>query len=314
MKEKKNFSLKDFNTFGVDVNAKYFLEVEYVQEFPKILEKYVDEKLFVLGGGSNTLFVNDWDGVVIKLKNKGKKVLKGDSMKVFCNAGEDWDDFVEWTVENGYAGIEKMVMIPGTVGGAVSQNIGAYGQTISDVLVEIEALDIQTKKEILLKPEDCGFEYRSSNFKKDWKNKYIVLSAVFKLEKGKNDLLESLNYVKKQREKKLPSVKDFGTCGSFFKNPFVTKEKYEEICKKIPDLDFYIEKDLRKIPAGKLLDELGWKGKWNGNVGVFEKHALCVVTNKEASGKEILEFSKEMKDDVKKNFDIDLEEEVNVVF
>jgi UDP-N-acetylmuramate dehydrogenase len=314
MKEKKDFSLKDFNTFGVDVNAKYFFEIEDVQELPKILEKYVDEKVFVLGGGSNTLFVNNWDGVVVKLKNKGKKVLEGDSIKVFCNAGEDWDDFVEWTVENGYAGIEKMVMIPGTVGGAVSQNIGAYGQTISDVLVEIVVLDVQTKKKIILKPEDCAFEYRSSNFKKDWKNKYIVLSAVFKLEKGQNDLVEILENVKKQREEKLPSVKDFGTCGSFFKNPFVTKEKYEEICKKIPDLDFYKEKDQRKIPAGKLLDELGWRGRWKDNVGVFEKHALCVVTNKEASGKEILEFSKKMKDDVKKNYDVILEEEVNVVF
>jgi UDP-N-acetylmuramate dehydrogenase len=205
-----------------------------------------------------------------------------------------------------------------------------------------------------LKPEECNFEYRSSKFKHEWKYKYVVTSAVFKMKKDSKtfelsyheregrygSILEELssfakepytlddvaNAVKRQREKRLPSVDDYGTCGSFFRNPIISVKKFKELEKKISDLQSYPvenlnyrneqeeKKEFVKIPAGRLLDELGWKGKWDGNVGIFDKHALCVVTNKKATGEEIFQFIQKMKMDVKENYDIDLIEEVDIVY
>lgn len=354
MKEKKNFSIKNLNTFGVDVKAKYFVEVDTFEDLKKILKKYKNEKLFILGGGSNTLFLSDWDGLMVKIEIKGKKVKKetNDYVYVDCNAGEIWDDFVMWTVENNYAGIENMIMIPGTVGGGVAQNIAAYGQNITDVLFEIEVFDVKKEKIKILKPKDCDFKYRSSKFKEEWKNRYIITRVTFKFKKEAKDLelgyheragrygslLQELeNFAKEpyslkdvmqavinQRTKRLPSVDEYGTCGSFFQNPVVSLKKFKELEKTIPDLQSYPVEDLRyekgkkeqdfvKIPAGRLLDELGWRGKWCCNVGVSEKHALCVITNKKARGKDVLEFSEKMKKSVKEKFGVNLVEEVNVV-
>ena len=355
MQIKKNVSIKNLNTFCVDVKTKYFVQVETVEKLKKVLRNYKDEKIFILGGGSNTLFVNDWDGLMLKIDIKGKKVKKKEDenyVYVECNSGELWDDFVHWTVENNYAGIENMVMIPGTVGGAVAQNIAAYGQNITDVLFEIVVWNIKNEKERILKPENCNFAYRSSNFKHEWKNKYIITKVIFKLKKESGDLelsyheragrygslLEELQTfakepyslkdvlraVKNQREKRLPSVDMCGTCGSFFQNPVVSLKKFKELQRKIPDLQSYPVEGLNyekgekqeefvKIPAGRLLDELGWKGSWDGNVGVSEKHALCVVTNKKAKGKDVLKFTRKMKKSVKESYGIELVEEVNIV-
>ncbi len=274
MKIEKNFSLKDLNTFGVDIKAKYFVEVTTLNELKEVLKRYKNEKTFLLGGGSNTLFVNNWDGLVLKIDVKGKKVIDEDKENIFieCFSGEVWDEFVNWTVENNYAGIENMVMIPGTVGGGVAQNIAAYGQNITDVLFEIKVWDIENEREKTLKPQDCDFRYRSSKFKKEWKNKYVITKVVFKLKKESKDLelsyheragrygslLEELKSfakepyslkdvaqaVRNQREKRLPSVDTCGTCGSFFQNPVVSIEKFEELKKKISDLQSYPVEDL----------------------------------------------------------------------
>ncbi len=353
MKIKKDFSIKHLNTFGVDVNAKYFAKVDTFLELKKLLKKYSGEKVFLLGGGSNTLFVNDWDGLMIKINVKGKKVKNENENYVYieCYSGELWDDFVNWTVKNNYAGVENMVMIPGTVGGGVAQNIAAYGQNITDVLFEIEVWDIENEKKKTLKPEDCNFAYRSSNFKHDWKNKYVITKVIFKLKKESRDLelsyheragrygslLEELQSfanepyslsdvaqaVKNQRKKRLPCTDLCGTCGSFFQNPVVSLEKFKELEKKIPELQSYPVENLNygkkekknfvKIPAGRLLDELGWRGAWDGNVGVSEKHALCVVTNKEAKGEDIIKFTEKMKKSVFDNYGVKLVEEVNIV-
>lgn len=349
MKIYTNHSLKKYNTFGTDTKAKYFTKVKSVKQLKKILEKYPEEKILLLGQGSNTLFVDDWDGLLLKIDLKGKEVVKkeGENIEIKVASGENWDKFVRYTVKKNYSGIENLVMIPGTVGAGVAQNIGAYGQEVIDTLVSIEALDTKSLKLRTFNPKECGFRYRNSFFKNEWKGKHIITSATFKLKKyeknkestykyqedlEKNKLYEGLNEelksfakkpyvikdvmnaVIKQREKKLPSLKEYGTCGSFFENPIVTKEKYERVKKQIPDLVSYpVNNNLVKIPAGKLLDELGWKNKGERNVGVFEKHALCVVTNKEATGKEIYEFVKNMQEDVEENYGITLTPEVNII-
>jgi UDP-N-acetylmuramate dehydrogenase len=346
---KKNYSLKKHNTFQTDTKAKDFAQVKSIKQIKKILKKYPNKKILVLGGGSNTLFVDDWDGLVLKIALKGKEVIEEDekSVKVKVASGENWDKFIRYTVRKNYSGIENMVMIPGTVGAGVAQNIGAYDQEIKDTLITIEALDTKTLKLRTFTPKECGFRYRNSSFKREWKNKYIITSATFKLIKykknkegvnkyqrylKKNKLYEGLNEelqifatkpysirdvmnaVIKQRKKKLPSLKEYGTCGSFFENPIITKEEYERIKELIPDLaSYYIKENLVKVPAGKLLDELGWKTKGEKNVGVFEKHALCVVTNKKATGKEIYEFITNMQKDVEKNYGITLIPEVNII-
>ena len=358
MKIQKDISLKEYNTFKIDVKAKYFIELNTKEEYLDMLEKFKDKKILILGGGSNILFVNDWDGVVLKPKFKGIQVIK-ETKNYVCievGAGEEWDEFVRWCVKNDYAGVENMVLIPGSVGGAVSQNIAAYGQNITDTLSTIKAIDLSAKKEITLQPKDCGYEYRRSNFKNIWKNKYLITSAIFKLKKNNKEfelsyheragrygslkeeleafakepysIQDVMEAIIRQRNKRLPNVEDYGTCGSFFENPVVTVKKYNELAKKITDLQSYpaenlnynvnakeesSEEEFVKIPAGRLLDELGWKGKWEGNVGVYENHALCVVTNMKASGKEVISFIEKMREDVKKNYGVELVTEVNII-
>jgi UDP-N-acetylmuramate dehydrogenase len=358
MSIKKNFSLKNFNTFRVDVRAKYFVKVKTIKQCLNILERFKNEKILILGGGSNTLLLEDWDGLVLKIDFRGKKITEQNKEEIYMEVagGEDWDKLVRYSVKKNWAGIENLVMIPGTVGGAVAQNIGAYGQNITETIHAVNIIDISTLKSRTLTPTECNYKYRSSNFKTQWKNKYIITSAIFKLKKNTKEFelsyheragrygslkeeLESfskepysikdvMKAVIRQRTKRLPSVDEYGTCGSFFENPLVPFEKYKELSKIVSDLQCYPSEDLKynlkntgefnnddlvKIPAGRLLDELGWKGKWDGNVGVSEKHALCVVTNKKATGKEVYDFIKNMQGDIERNYGIRLKPEVNII-
>ncbi len=357
-KVEKNYSLKKHNTFCIDVKTKYFVEPKNVEECLKVLKEYKEEKFLILGGGSNILLMKDWQGIVVKPIFKGKKVVDEDDeyITVEIASGEDWDSFVRWCVKNDYAGVENMVMIPGTVGGAIAQNIAAYGQNITDTLQSIQVLDIGNLKKITLLPSECGYAYRESYFKNKWENKYIINSALFKLKKHTDkfelsyhervgrygSILEELNSFAKepfsiqdvmeaivrQRTKRLPSIEEYGTCGSFFTNPVVTIQKYKDLSEKIDGLQSYpvenldykkekeeLEKEKYvKIPAGRLLDELGWRGKWEGNVGSSEKHALCVVTNKKADSQEIYNFILKLQKSVKDNYDVDLIPEVNIIF
>lgn len=347
LKIEENTSLKNYNTFKVDVTAKYLAIPQTIEEIKEVLEKFKDENLIILGGGSNTLFTKDWDGLVLIPKLKGINVVKEDEKYVYvqASAGEIWDEFVRWCVKNDYAGIENMVMIPGTVGGGVSQNIGAYGQEISKVIEEINALDIKTFEEKVIKPEECGYGYRKSNFKNIWQNKYLITSTIFKLTKHTKEfelsyheragrygslkeeldsfakepysIQEVMEAIIRQREKRLPSVEEYGTAGSFFANPIVTVDKFNELSKIVEELQSYpaegYSEEYLKIPAGRLLDELGWKGKKIGNVATFERHALCVVTNMKATGKEILDYIEAMKKSVMDEYGVELISEVNII-
>ena len=274
MKTYKNKSLKKYNTFNIDVKAKYFVELESKEECLNVLDKYKDEKILILGDGSNVLFVNDWDGIVLKPVFKGIKMVKETKNTVLLEvaAGEVWDTFVRWCVKNDYAGVENLVGIPGRVGGIVAQNIAAYGQNATDTLTNITVIELATKKEITLKPEECGYEYRRTNFKSIWRDKYLITSATFELKKNNKEfelsyheragrygsikgeletfatepytIRDLMEATLRQRDKRLPHLDEWGTCGSFFENPVVTAEKYNELAAKVEDLQSYPVEDL----------------------------------------------------------------------
>ncbi len=342
MKIKHNFSLKKHNQFGVDANAEYFGQPETVEDVLDLVNdsELKEENKIILGGGNNILFVDDFDGLVIKSEIKGREVVEKDDKKVVLKvgAGEDWDELVRWTVDQGWGGMENLVMIPGTVGGAVSQGIGAYGQESADTVIKVEAVDIETGEIKYFSKEESEFGYHTSVFKEKFKNKFLITNVWFKLIPVSGDY--NLNYdydslkkelekqekpyqledlmkaVISQRGKNLPDLDSYGTCGCFFTNPVVKKEKFLELKEKMPDLVSYPTgkgDGWVKIPAGKLIDELGWKGRWEGTVGVSEKHALCIVTRRQATGREILKLAEKIRRDVSVNYGVELEFEVNVV-
>lgn len=353
MNLQENYSLKNYNTFGVDVKAKYFAQVDSVEELKSILsdEKFSAEKILILGDGANVLFTKDYDGLVIKLKLKGVKIVRETEEDVILEvaAGENWHELVMHTVNNGWGGIENMVYIPGTVGAAAVQNIAAYGQNLSDVFESLTAIEIESGKERTFSKDECEFEYRDSRFKTRENGRYIVTAVQLRLSKkpvldtsyfetGRNvSLKEALKDVENPtakdvalavmgiRKGKLPDPNKIGTAGSFFKNPIVTQEKYQELKKLDPDLQCYPVDGLRyvpegelvneskvKVPAGRLLDNLGWRGKRIGSVGTYETQALAVV-NYGGTGKEILQFTEKMRKDVKDTYGIELEREVQVL-
>ncbi|MDD3474580.1 MAG: UDP-N-acetylmuramate dehydrogenase [Candidatus Dojkabacteria bacterium] len=359
MKISKNKSLKNLNQYGVDANAKIFVELEDLNDIQELENSKIldNEKFLILGDGNNILFRDNFDGVVIKPKFKGKKIIKEDDKNVWIEiySGEDWEEFVTWAVDNNYQGIENMTMIPSSIGGAVSQNIAAYGQNIMDVVESVETFDLQKKEFKTFTNEECEYGYRSSIFKRKYKSRFLLISAVFKLNKVANELETSYHErasrygsleeelrtfaeepynikdvmiaVQNLRTKKLPSVDEYGTCGSVFSNPVVTKEKFFELSKIISELQSYpidklqytrkdwfnVNEEYVKIPAGRIIDQLGWLGKWEGDVGVYDKHALCVVTNRKASGKEVFDFLEKIRQNVKESYDIDLDYEINII-
>ncbi len=355
----KNKSLKELNQYGVDINAKLYVELITEVDIQELLDSNVlnKEKFLILGQGNNILFRNDFDGLIIRPIFKGKQILKEDKENVWIEiySGEDWDTFVRWCVQNNYQGIENMVDIPSSIGGAVSQNIAAYGQNIMDVVESVSTIDLDKKEKTTFTNKMCKYSYRRSVFKSSERNKYLIISAIFKLNKEGKDIeisyherkarygsledeLKSfakepytiqdvMEAVIRQRGKKLPSIKEYGTCGSVFENPTVTKDKYTELSKVIPELQSYpaekltytktkwseIDGEYVKIPAGRIIDELGWRGKWIGNVGVHKNHALCLVTNRKASGEDIFNFLEDIRKDVKEKYDISLNYEINII-
>jgi UDP-N-acetylmuramate dehydrogenase len=354
-----NKSLKELNQYGVDANTKHFVTLENVEDIEELKssELLEEKNILILGDGNNILFRDDFDGLIIKPEFKGKEIIKEDEKNIWIKiySGEDWEDFVEWAVENDYQGIENLTMIPSSIGGAVSQNIAAYGQNIMDVIESLEAFDLEGRVFKTFTNEECEYEYRSSVFKTKYRNRFIIISAIFKLNKVAEELetsyherasrygsLESelqtfakepysiqdvMKAVQNLRTKKLPSIEEYGTCGSVFANPIVTKERYLELAKEIPELQSYpvnkldysrkdwfdIDEEYVKIPAGRIIDYLGWLGKWEGNVGVYDKHALCVVTNRKATGKEVFDFLEKIRQNVEDEYAIELEYEINII-
>ena len=330
-----NIDLKDFTTFGVSANAKKFATFS-TEEEARNLTKNNNEALLILGGGSNVLLTQDFNGLVLKNEIKGISIIEKNNVSVVLKvgAGEEWHNFVLHTIENGYFGIENMSLIPGSVGASPMQNIGAYGVEIKDVFEKLEALEIETGEIHTFTKEACAFGYRESVFKHALKGKFIITHVYFRLslvekistkygaidqELLKNGISNPTskdvsNAVIAIRSSKLPNPKDLGNAGSFFKNPVVPLKLYNKIRETFSDAPSYpIDENSVKIPAGWLIESAGWKGKKVGACGVHVNQALVLVNYGGATGNDILNLSTEIIENIYQKFGIVLEREVNIL-
>lgn len=334
---KNNFDLKDHNTMGVSANARYFASVASADELRQLLLQpdYKVLPKLMLGGGSNILFVNDFEGLVIHLGIKGRELIEENEGEVLLKigAGEDWHQTVMYAVEKGWGGIENLSLIPGSVGAAPIQNIGAYGVELEEVFESLEAIDLETGISKTFDKQACDFGYRDSVFKNELKGKYIITHVTLRLQKDPDvnttyrALSESLEErgisdpsikdisetVIKIRQSKLPDPAEIGNTGSFFKNPVISEEAFKELQEKYPEIPNYPAGEEIKIPAAWLIDQCGWKGKQVGDAGVHEVHALVIVNYGNATGAEIIELARKIRGSVFDKFGVELIPEVNIV-
>lgn len=344
---KTNFNLQPYNSFGFNAVAKYFIEINDIQQLESLIQSdmFKKEKHLVLSGGNNILFQNEFfDGLVIFINTKGIEILSenGNEVIVRAQAGEDWPDFVRFTVEKGWYGLENLAHIPGKVGAAPVQNIGAYGMELKDNFLQCEAVEVSTGRKRIFTKSDCHFGYRESIFKNELKGQFIITSVDFILKKNAPLHLDYGNikaYLEQNgiesptvqqlhdaicsiRDAKLPDVKQIGSAGSFFKNPVIEKSKFEVLQKEFPNIPHYDEPNgLVKVPAGWLIEQTGpstssgtsWKGWRNEYVGVYEKQALVLVHYGGGKGRDIVELANKIQDSVKNKFGIDIFPEVNIV-
>lgn len=337
MQIESNFSLKNYNTFGIEAKAKQFVAVHSIDELKTILENHPNEKKFILGGGSNMLLTQDIDALVIHVDLKGKKIIQQDDDFVWVKsqAGENWHEFVLWTIEHDFGGLENMSLIPGNVGTTPVQNIGAYGREIKDTFVSCEAMEIATQNMRTFTKEECNFGYRESIFKQAVKDQFIITSVVYKLTKRNHKINTSYGDITKElenkevpnptlkdvsnaviaiRQSKLPNPKELGNSGSFFKNPVVLKEYFFKIQEKFPEIRFFeVSPTEVKVPAGWLIEHAGLKGYRKDDAGVHKNQALVIVNYGNATGKELLELSKFVQKTVFDKYGIAIEAEVNVI-
>ena len=330
----KDTSLLPYNTFGIEVKSKHFVNVKSIDELQAVLNHNQQENLLVLGGGSNLLLTKDFEGLTLRIQNRGIEIVDQDDRKarVKVAAGENWHDFVLWCLENDLGGVENLALIPGNVGAAPIQNIGAYGVELREVFESCEAISIDTGKVKIFKKDECDFGYRNSIFKNTLKGKYIIFSVQFNLNKpphalnisykglseklkGKIINIQSIaQAVIEIRTSKLPNPKKIGNCGSFFKNPVITLIKFNDLKQQYPDIPHYPDQvDKIKIPAAWLIDTLGYKGYRNHDAGVHPNQALVLVNYGNATGAEIKKLAQQIRNKVKKKFGINLEFEVNIL-
>jgi len=330
----QKISLKPYNTFGIDVGAEALIFIYQDHDLKDFLLSEKAQKPFlVLGEGANVLFTKDFEGSVLKMETKGIELISENSNQLIIRvkAGENWDDFVRYSLSKGYYGLENLALIPGKVGSAPVQNIGAYGKEVKDFITKVYALSVQDASLRIFSPVECAFAYRSSVFKHAMKGQYIITDVEFTLTKNANldinyaDLQRQLrsdaaispqavyDAVVAVRKAKLPDYKLLGNAGSFFKNPIVSTVNLEKLKQKYNNLTVYpIDNKTVKLAAGQLIDLLGWKGKRMGNVGVHPQQALVLVNYGNATGLEILHLAQKIQQDVYSHFGIDLEMEVNV--
>ena len=332
-----NFSLKKYNTFGIEAKAKQFVAVHSIEDLKIILVEYQSQPKFVLGGGSNMLLTQDIQALVIHIDLKGKKILKEDDDFVWVEsmAGENWHEFVLWTIAQNFGGLENMSLIPGNVGTTPVQNIGAYGTEIKDTFVSCDAMNIATQEMKTFTKDDCHFGYRESIFKHEAKGQFIITSVVFKLTKHIHKINISYGDITKELEKqnvitptlkdisnaviairqsKLPDPKELGNSGSFFKNPIISKEQYKKVHAFHPEMPHYVISETEvKVPAGWLIEKAGFKGKRFGDAGIHKNQALVLVNYGNATGQEILNVSRDIQATILKKFGIEIETEVNVI-
>ena len=331
-------SLKAYNSFGIEVRCRYFVEVFTETDLKQLLQSPIilQYELLVLGGGSNILFTSDFQGLVIKVSIPGISVIAemDDEIIVGSGAGVVWNDFVNYCVGNGYAGVENLSLIPGTVGASHIQNIGAYGVELKDVFHSCIAYEISSGNSRTFSFEDCRFGYRDSIFKNELKNKYVITSVNFKLNKTGDintqygaikeelakrnidnpDISDISKVVAAIRVSKLPDPSTIGNAGSFFKNPVIEQDQFHHLVEHFPDLvNFPLAGGKIKIAAGWLIEQCGFKGKVVGNTGTWKNQALVLVNHGGATGHEVYSFSEQIIEHVDAKFGIRLEREVNIL-
>lgn len=336
MQVHENYSLQQYNTFGIEAFAKYFSRFSTAEELQEIVGEHDIGPKLILGGGSNILFTKDFEGLVLKNEVPGIDLLDEDEEFVFVRAGAGvlWHSFVTFCVNNNFGGVENLSLIPGNVGASPMQNIGAYGVEIKDVFVELEAFHLKEKSIQKFSAADCNFGYRNSVFKNIYKDEFAILNVTYRLKKNPDfnisygAIEEELSKMKIEklsikaisdavisiRTSKLPDPALIGNAGSFFKNPVIDREKLDLLQKELKNSDFpfYQNGENYKVPAGWLIQQCGWKGFRKGDAGCYEKQALVLLNYGHATGKEIYDLSEKIKLSVKEKFDIDLEREVNI--
>lgn len=337
MKIHENHPLKNLNTFGINAYAKYLIEIVDEKELVEFLSdyKFKKEKLLIVGEGSNILFTKDYEGVVLKYFPDQINVVQENENEILLeiSAGKNWDELIKYCVDNEFYGIENLSMIPGTVGAAPIQNIGAYGVELKDVFVYLKGYSLDNNEKKNYTRVECNFGYRDSIFKNEMKGKFIITKVALRLQKHKKfnlsykALKEKFNQpeeeitikqvsdaVRKIRTEKLPDPVKFGNAGSFFKNPEISEGHFQSLIKEFPDIVYFKqESNFYKIPAGWLIEKTGYKGKRIGNVGTYENQALVIVNYGNASGKEIFDYSQLILNGVEQKFNIKLETEVNII-
>lgn len=334
MKDFKDYSLKEHNTFGIEARCSRFVEFEDNDEAVEVARmlRDTDTPYIIIGGGSNLLLTRDYEGIVVRSGIRG--YIFDDGCKMVCGSGEVFDEMVEASLKAGLYGMENLSLIPGDVGASAVQNIGAYGAEAKDVIESIEAVEIQTGKMVRIMAQDCCYAYRQSRFKQDWKNKYLITHVTYRLSREFHPHLDYGNIraelekkgiseptamqlretVIEIRNAKLPDPKVMGNAGSFFMNPIVDRKKYESLAEQYEGMPHYeIDADHVKIPAGWMIDQCGWKGKTLGRAGVHDKQALVLVNRGGATGSEIVTLCETIRKDVKSKFGIDIHPEVNIV-
>ena len=337
MQIQNNISLKSYNTFGIEAYAKYFISVNSIDSLKQVIALKKHQNKLILGGGSNILLTKDFNGLVIHINFKGIRIISENEnfVTIKASAGENWHEFVIWCINNNFGGIENLSLIPGNVGTAPIQNIGAYGVELKDIFESCEAININTGKAHSFSKLDCNFGYRNSIFKQEVKNKYIITSVNFKLTKNHHNLKVNYGAISEQlelmqvsepsikdiskaviriRESKLPNPNDIGNSGSFFKNPIISKAQFKKLSENFKNVPNYpMSNETVKVPAGWLIEKAGFKGKRFGDYGVHKNQALVLVNYGHATGIEILELSKLIQKTIQRLFEIYIETEVNIL-
>ncbi len=331
---KKNHNLKNLNTFGLSVTAKHFIEIHSTDELSETLKTDLGQ-IHILGGGSNVLMTSDLEGLVLKNEIKGITVVEEtpEHAIVAAGGGEEWHDLVLWSLENDLGGIENLSLIPGSVGAAPIQNIGAYGVELEDVFHHLEAVELASGKPRIFTKDDCRFGYRDSIFKNELKGKYFISKVFLKLAKqhkintsyralkkfiSENNILDPTirdvsDAVISIRQSKLPDPKKIGNSGSFFKNPEIEMSHFQKLRAIFPEIVFYeMPNGKVKIPAGWLIEKAGWKGKRFGDAGCHDKQALVLVNHGNATGREIQDLAFRIQTSINEMFGIRLATEVNI--
>ena len=333
----KKTSLKRYNSFGIDVKAINLIYIESEIDIINFLEKKKNDKILILGGGTNILFTKDIEYPILKIEIKGIEIINEDEDEVLISvgAGENWNDLVWWSIENNFGGLENLVSIPGNVGSAPIQNIGAYGKEINEVIENCRGIFIENSTMKIFNKKECKFSYRSSIFKEELKDKFIISNVTLRLSKRnhkinteyislKNTLLESrvtnpsikdiAECVRSIRSNKLPNYKKIGNAGSFFKNPLIKKNKLKEIRISHPEIvNHKIKGSEYKVSAAWLIENCGFKKIEKNNVTVHKNQALVIINIGNAKGIDVYNYSQKIKKTVKEKFDILLEEEVNIL-